>query len=115
MGTYIPPKDTEEIAEASTPSLFAGLIQDARDLAVGHAERMRGEVGDELKNLKSMVERIVIAVGVMVVGAILAGHFIAIVLVAIGLPPWAGYGITAAIAIGIGIIILKHLPPDRKH
>jgi len=117
MGTYtppVPPKEAEEISQASTPELFAGLIHDARDLAVGHLEQMRGEMGDELKNLKHLMRNVVIAVGVMVIGAILAGHFVAIVLIAIGLPAWLAYGITAAVAILAGILVIKRLPTERK-
>src|SRR5678815_4325614 len=103
MATNVPPKD------ASTPQLFAGLIHDARELALGHFDRMRGEIGDELSNLKTMIRNTVIAVGVMVIGAILTGHFVAIALIALGLPPWAGYGLAALIAIAVGIVVIKRM------
>jgi hypothetical protein len=109
MATNVPPKD------ASTPQLFAGVLEDARDLALGHFDRMRGEIGDELSNLKSMIRNTVIAVGVMVVGAVLAGHFLAIALIALGLPAWVSYGLAATIAIGTGIVVIKRLPGDRTN
>lgn len=109
MATNVPPKD------ASTPQLFAGLMQDARDLALGHFERMRGEIGDELSNLKAMIRSTIVAVGVMVIGAVLAGHFVAIVLIALGLPEWAGYGVAAAAAIVTAAVVIKRLPTDRTN
>ena len=39
---------------------------------------------------------------------------VAIVLIAIGLPAWLAYGITAAVAILAGILVIKRLPTERK-
>ncbi|HEU0036371.1 MAG TPA: phage holin family protein [Kofleriaceae bacterium] len=103
-----------EIQKEPTKDLFTGLIADAKELAVGHLTRMQGEMKDEFGNLKAMMVKIAAAVGVMVLGGILVGHFLAAVLVALGLPWWAGYGIAAAVLIAVGLVILKMLPDNKK-
>lgn len=101
-----------ELQKATTPSLFAAVIDDARDLAIGHLERMQRETSAELGNLKRAIARTAVAVGILVVGAVLAGHAIAIGLTALGLPAWAGYTITAVLVVGGGILLLKRWPED---
>jgi hypothetical protein len=50
-----------------------------------------------------------VGVGAGVVGAILLGHTLAMVLIALGLPTWAGYGIVALLLIGVGLLLVKRL------
>lgn len=102
-----------DVSKASTPELLAGMISDAKELAVGHLGHMRGEIGDEFKQLKGFLAKIAISVGVVVVGSILLGHALALGLAALGLPDWAGYLIGAVIAFGVGAIILKRMPADK--
>lgn len=103
----------DRITDASTPSLFAGLIGDAKDLAVGHLERLQGEIGQEFKNLKAYLAQIAIAIAVVVVGAVLVGHALAVIMIALGLPPWAAYSIAAAIAVGVGVMLIKRSAPQK--
>ncbi len=103
------------ISSEPTKDLVTGLLADVKDLATGHLGRMQHEIGDEFKNLKALMVKVAIAVGAGVVGAILVGHTLALVLIALGLPAWAGYGIAAAIMIGIGVVILKRLPSDKTN
>lgn len=103
----------DDIHQASTPKLFSGLINDAKEIAVAHLGKMRGEIKDEFKGLKMFLAKVAIAVGLGILGAILLAHSFALILDAVGLPQWAGYLIAAAIWIGIGAIILKRLPADK--
>ena len=90
-----------------TKDLVTGLLSDAKDLAVGELGRMKSEITDELKNLKRYMLEVGIAVGVVVVGAVLIGHAVAVGLVALGVPAWLAYVLAAVIMIGVGVIILK--------
>jgi hypothetical protein len=110
MGTVREP----DVQKATTPSLFAAVIDDARDLAIGHLERMQREMSEELGNLKRAIARTAIAVGIVVVGAILVGHAIAAGLIALGLPAWAGYAIAAAAALGGGVLLIRQWPSSSK-
>src|SRR6185503_2039960 len=100
-GTPIMATPTREpdVHKATTPSLFAAVIDDARDLAIAHLERMQRETAEELGNLKHAIARTAVAVGIVIVGAVLGGHALAQGLIALGLVAWAGYAIAAAIAV----------------
>ena len=101
-----------EVQKATTPSLFAAVLDDARELAIGHLERMQRETKQELGNLKTAIVRTAVGVAVVIVGTILAGHAIAAVMIALGLAPWASYVITAVLAVGGGVVLLKQWPKD---
>jgi hypothetical protein len=58
--------------------------------------------------------RVIIAVGVLSVGAMLLGHAIVAGLVAAGLPAWAGFLIVSLIGIGIAVFLLKKWKPNRE-
>jgi TRAP-type C4-dicarboxylate transport system permease small subunit len=103
-----------DVHEATTRSLFAAVFGDARDLAVGHLERMQRETRDELGNLKRAIARTAVAVGIVIVGAVLGGHAIAQLLAALGLPAWASYAIAAAAGTAVGLILISRWPEDRK-
>ena len=98
----------------TTPSLMAGLLGDVKDLAAGHLSRTRHEMGEEMTELKMTLMRVVIAVGVGSVGAMLLGHAIVAALVAAGLPSWASYLIVSMIGIGIAVFLLIRWKPNRK-
>ncbi len=104
---------TEDISQASIPQLISGLINDAREIAAAHANRMRGEIKDEFGGLKRFLIKVAVAVGVGVLGAILLAHTFALVLHAFGLPQWVAYLVAAVVFIGIGLVVLKTLPTDK--
>ncbi|HWO19213.1 MAG TPA: phage holin family protein [Kofleriaceae bacterium] len=101
-----------DVQKATTPALFAAVLDDARELAIGHLERMQRETKGELGNLKRAIARIAMGVGIVIVGAILTGHALAAVMIALGLAPWAAYVITAALAVVGGVFLLKQWPED---
>lgn len=101
--------------DASLPSLFAAVIDDARDLAIGHLQRMQRETSEELGNLKRAIARIAVAAAITIVGTVLAGHAIAAGLIALGLPAWASYALTAVAAVGGGVVLVKRMPKDTKN
>ena len=103
-----------DVKKATTPSLFAAVIDDARDLAIGHLERMQRETSEELGNLKRAIARTAVAVGIVIVGAVLGGHAIAAGMIALGLPAWASYTLAAVAAVAGGVILVKRWPKDGK-
>lgn len=106
---------TSDVTKATTPELFSGLIDNAKELAIGHLGKMRGEIGDEFKQLKMFLAKIAITVGVVVVGSILLGHAAATGIAALGVPTWAGYLIAAVVSIVVGVVILRRLPGDTTN
>jgi hypothetical protein len=102
----------QDVQKTTTPSLFAAVIDDARELAIGHLERMQRETKDELGNLKRAIARTAVAVGIVIVGAVLGGHALAQGLIALGLVTWAGYAIAAVIAVVGGMILISRWPKD---
>jgi len=103
-----------DVQKATTPSLFAAVLGDARELAIGYLERMQRESAQELGNLKHAIGRTAVAVGIVIVGAVLAGHTLALGLAALGLALWMGYAIAAVAAIAGGMILLSRWPKDSK-
>jgi hypothetical protein len=110
MATQVPDPDVQK---TSTPSLFAAVLDDARELAVGHLERMQRETAGELRNLKRAIARTAVAVGIVIVGAVLGGHTVAAALIALGLPAWVSYAVAAVAALVGGLILLSRWPKDR--
>jgi TRAP-type C4-dicarboxylate transport system permease small subunit len=107
-------RDNDAPKDASIPSLFAAVINDARDLAIGHLQHMQRETAEELGNLKHAMARIAVAAAITIVGTVLAGHAIAAALIALGLPAWVSYALTAVAAVGGGVVLVKRLPKDTK-
>jgi hypothetical protein len=103
----------EDISHASIPELISGLAGDVKEIAAGHAGHIRAEIKEELTGLKHFLMKVSIAVGLGVLGAILLAHAFALGLDAAGLPQWVAYLISAALWIGIGVVILKRFPTNK--
>lgn len=102
------------VSNASIPELIAGVVGDAKDIAAGHATKARDEIKDEFSGLKAYLMKIMVAVGLGIMGAILLSHAFALGLDALGIPQWAAYLISAVIFVGIGAILVKRLPDSKK-
>jgi hypothetical protein len=105
----------EDMERQPTRDLMTGLLSDVKEIAMGQVGRMQGEIKDEFKNLRSMMVKIGAGVGFAVLAGILIAHTLAAVLVALGLPWWAGYLIASAVLLGIGALFLARLPDDRQN
>jgi Putative Actinobacterial Holin-X, holin superfamily III len=103
-----------DIKQASIPELIAGLVGDAKDIAAGHAGKARDEIKAEFTGLKQYLMMILVSVGLGILGAILLSHAAALGLEAVGVPPWASYLIAAAIFVGIGFVLIKRMPANKK-
>lgn len=101
------------VSSESTPHLLAAVVSDAGALAAGHLGRMQREIGDEFQNLKLAMAKVAIAIGIVVVGALLIGESLAALLIALGVAPWASFGIIAVVAIAGGLLVLRRMPKDK--
>lgn len=106
---------TTDMKQASIPELIAGLVGDAKDIATGHATKARDEIKAEFTGLKQYLMMVLVSVGLGVLGSILLSHAFALGLEAFGVPPWASYLISAAIFVGIGIVLIKRMPANKKN
>lgn len=104
-----------DVSHASIPQLISGLVGDAREIAAGHATKMREEIKDEFSGLKMYLMKVMIAVGLGTLGAILLAHAFALGLDALGLPQWLAYLISAVVFVGIGAVLVKRLPADKTN
>jgi hypothetical protein len=101
--------------EEPTTDLLGGLVSDAKDLVLAHGEHVKLEVRDELRALKDAVKRIAIALGVVVIGGLLAAHAIALAIAAVtGSPVWLGYAVLAVIAGVVGYVVLRTKPDNKQ-
>ena len=106
---------TTDIKQASIPELISGLVGDAKDIAAGHATRARDEIRAEFTGLKQYLMMVLVAVGLGVLGAILLSHAFALGLDALGVPTWASYLIAAALFVGVGVVLIKRMPANKKN
>ena len=101
--------------QASAGELLGGVITDAKDLVVAHGERIKLEIRDELRGLKTTIKLVGIAVAAVAVAAILAGQAVALGLAsATGLPAWVAYAIVAVVATVAGDVVLSRRPPTEQ-
>lgn len=105
---------TTNVSNKSLPELVSGLLGDAKEIAAGHATKMRGEIRDEFSGLKNFMLKVAIAVGLGVLGAILLSHAFALGLDALGIPQWVAYLIAAVVFVGVGAFIVKTKLPAQK-
>ena len=105
---------TSDVTHASIPELISGLVGDLKEIGAGHATKAREEIKDEFRGLKQFLVKVAIAVGLGVLGAILLSHAFALGLDALGLPQWVAYLISAVLFVGIGALIVKRLPSNKK-
>ncbi|MEZ4365220.1 MAG: phage holin family protein [Kofleriaceae bacterium] len=92
----------DDLSEASTATLLAGVVTDARELARIHVDQMREEIKGEISALGDYLRARATVLAASIVGLILLGQAGALGLAAaLVWPPWAGYA-----AIGVGVMIV---------
>ncbi len=104
------------VSQASTPELFAGALADVKEIAVGHLGHMKDEIGAELRELKIYLARTMLAVGMIVIAAVLFGETLAHVLAwALHIPMWAGYLLATAMAVVGAYLVHRKLPASKQN
>ena len=104
-----------DVSHASIPELISGLVGDAKDIAAGHATKVRSEIKEEFNGLKQYLMMVLVSIGLGIMGAILLSHAFALGLAKLGLPLWGGYLLAAVIFVGIGIVLIKRMPANKDH
>jgi hypothetical protein len=87
--------------------LIAGVLNDARDLAVAEVDKLKAETITKVKGVGEEVKIASVGLLILTVAAIMAGVALSLGIAALGLPGWAGFGVVA-VAFGVfGTVFLK--------
>jgi Putative Actinobacterial Holin-X, holin superfamily III len=102
-------RDTNKVPKASVISLVRGIIDDAKQLVLGHYELRKYEALQRVARVKSVA--IWLGIGVAFVAT---GGFLVIIMVVhllhdfANLPLWGSYGIVAIVLIAVaGVLLAK--------
>lgn len=87
--------------------LISGVLADAREYAVAEVDKLKAETIVKAKEVGEEVKIVSVGLLIFTVAAILFGIALALVLVAIGLPGWAGFGIVSILFGGLGVVFLS--------
>ncbi|MEO7733204.1 MAG: phage holin family protein [Kofleriaceae bacterium] len=87
--------------------LIAGVLNDARDLAVAEVDKLKAETITRVKGVGEELKIASVGLLILTVAAIMLGTSCSLGLVALGLPGWAGFGIVAVTFTVIGVVFLK--------
>ena len=87
--------------------LISGAIADAREYAVAEVDKLKAETLAKAKEVGEEVKIVSVGLLIFTVAAILFGIALSLVLVALGLPGWAGFGIISLGFGGLGVVFLS--------
>ena len=120
-------RDTHVSPETGAGTLMKGILMDAQDLLGQQLQLFRGEVKQEVRQLKSGIVSISIGAGIAAIGALtLVGMLVHLLAAKTEIPLWGCYGIVGGgLTVG-GLILLLggkksvadvHLapPPETAH
>lgn len=95
---------TRRDSDLAPTELIGGVLDDARELASAELDKLKAEV----KQVGETAKITGIALGILIMAAVMIGTAIALGLIAAGLPPWAGFAIVGVIAAIAGVMVVKH-------
>jgi len=98
---------TDDHRDEHPGELISGALSDARDLAVAEVDKLKAEAITRVKDVGEGVKIASLGFLILTVGAVMLGASVALGLFALGVPPWAGFGVVG-IAFGVfGVAFLK--------
>lgn len=89
-------------ANLAPTELIGGVLDDARDLASAEIDKLKAEI----KQVGETAKITGIALGILVMAAVMIGTAMALGLIAAGVPPWASFGIVGVIAAFAGAVVV---------
>lgn len=99
----MPPQDVMTDSSPDMVTLIKGVIRDAETLTQQQLKLFREELKEEGKELRDGTIALVLSFGAFLVGGVLIGIGLASVLVsALNLPAWVGYGLVGLLVAGLG-------------
>ncbi|MBC7976222.1 MAG: phage holin family protein [Myxococcales bacterium] len=87
--------------------LIAGVLNDARDLAVAEVDKLKAETITKVKDAGEEVKIASIGLMILTVAAIMTGMALSFGISALGVPIWAGFAIVAVVFGIWGTVFLK--------
>ncbi|HEY0189565.1 MAG TPA: phage holin family protein [Kofleriaceae bacterium] len=87
--------------------LITGVLHDARELALAEVDKIKAEAIYEVKEVGAQVKVVSLAVVMFGIAAIMLATSLSLVLVEVGVPAWAGFGIMAVVFSGIGYVFIE--------
>ncbi len=94
--------------ERSTSSLIANVIADMQLLLRDEMRLAKTEISTEITKGKKNLALSTVAIALMIYGVVLLGISLVYLLVAVGLPLWASYGVLAFLFGGGGAAMLMY-------
>lgn len=97
------PVRVQDLRALGTVELVTGIVDDARDLVGAHVEALRADMSARLVVVTATLTSALVAVGVLMVTALLLSLALAACLVEVGAPWWLALWIVTLLAGAIGV------------
>src|SRR5262245_1121202 len=94
-------------AAKPTRQLLRELVHGLEGRARAHVRAVKAEREEERETRRRAPKQFGIAIGLFLIGALLAAETIAAALIALGVPAWLGLLIVSVVLLGIAVVLLR--------